>query len=141
MLSVTTIARASRRAAIAPTRSMYCINRPPNKLPSAFESAGNTISLRSACDSATVLPSTVSLIPTSLNPPNHPHHRVPKSGCPILAALLRQGGVPSGRLLSAGVEGGVSSAARPYFPPPIPTPRVPHPFQSHRKGWDSRLSL
>src|ERR1700677_580334 len=46
---------------------MYCIKRPPNRLPSAFESAGNTISLRSDCDSATVRSKTKSLIPTSLN--------------------------------------------------------------------------
>jgi len=41
---------------------MYCINRPPNKLPNAFESAGKTISLRSDCDSATVRTKTESLI-------------------------------------------------------------------------------
>ena len=62
ILAVTVNARACREAAIAPTRSMYCINRPPNKLPIAFESAGSTISLRSDCDSDTFRSTTNSLI-------------------------------------------------------------------------------
>ena len=54
-----------RTAATAPTRSMNCISRPPNRLPSAFESAGKMISLRSACDSATVRETILaSLIPS-----------------------------------------------------------------------------
>ena len=52
--AVTIIARHAGYAATAPTRSMNCISRPPNKFPSAFESAGKMISLRSACDSNTV---------------------------------------------------------------------------------------
>ena len=61
----TTIARECRTAATAPTRSINCISRPPNRFPSAFESAGKIISLRSACDSATVRDTTLSsLIPS-----------------------------------------------------------------------------
>ena len=46
--------RAWREAAIAATRSMYCMRRPPKRLPRPLESLGKTISLRSDWDSATV---------------------------------------------------------------------------------------
>ena len=55
MEAVTVMARAWREAAMAPTRSMYCMRRPPKRLPRALESVGKTISERSDWDSATVL--------------------------------------------------------------------------------------
>src|SRR5215472_14854218 len=63
---------------------MNCINLPPNKLPSAFTSAGKTISLRSDCDSATVLFKVGSFTSTSVTghlpedlptPATTPHHQ------------------------------------------------------------------
>ena len=59
MLAVTTMAREWRTAATAPTRSIHCIRRPPKRLPMALVSAGKMISLRSACDWATVRETTL----------------------------------------------------------------------------------
>ena len=55
MEAVTTKERAWRLAAMAPTRSMNCMSRPPKRLPRALLSAGKMISLRSDWEAQTVL--------------------------------------------------------------------------------------
>jgi hypothetical protein len=55
MEAVTVKARAWRLAAMAPTRSMNCMRRPPKRLPRALVSAGKMISLRSDWEALTGL--------------------------------------------------------------------------------------
>ena len=55
MEAVTMMARAWRLAAMAPTRSMNCMRRPPKRLPRALVSPGKMISLRSDWEAQTVL--------------------------------------------------------------------------------------
>lgn len=68
MEAVTVYACACRLAAMAPTRSMNCIRRPPKRLPIAFESLGKIISLRSDWDSQTGRGATPSLILFAIPP-------------------------------------------------------------------------
>jgi|GEM_PF-5966572 len=62
MEAVTVKERAWRLAAMAPTRSMNCMRRPPKRLPRALVSAGKIISLRSDWEALTELVCGVRLI-------------------------------------------------------------------------------